>query len=261
MLVRLFVFFLALFSVSNANAGHHSLKNKIVLAADEWCPYTCGENDAKQGILVDVAREAFAKHGIEVVYKVVPWSRAIQNARIGKFDGVLGASKGEVPDFIYPALSQATSHLVFYTPASSSWQYDYEENDSLKKISFGVVADYSYNREIDLYIKRNKNDPSKVQIVYGANAIDMNMKKMLAGRIDALLDDALVINRYLKKNGLEDKVQLAGILPEDLTSYLYIAFTPHDKNAKKYSWILDKETLSMIYSGRLAEIANEYQNY
>lgn len=249
------------FASNSAKAGHHSEKNKITLVADEWCPYTCAETEEKQGILIDIAKEAFSRHGIEVEYKLVPWSRAIADTRAGKYTAIVGASPDEAPDFIYPALQQATSHLVFYTLSDSKWVYNYRDNNnSFDSVSFGAVADYSYNREIDWYIKKHKENPAKVQLVYGDNALEMNMQKLLSKRIDAVLDEDLVIRRYIKEHDLSDQVRFAGALPEDITNFLFISFSPHEKEAKQYAWILDQEMLDMIYSGKVAEIINEYKS-
>lgn len=231
----------------------------ITLVSDYYCPFNCKDGEDKKGILIDIVKEAFSPHGIKVEYKNIPWSRAISDTRAGKYTAIIGAARSEAPDFIFPAIPQVTAHFVFYTLKDNNWYYDYHEKDSLNDLSFGAVIDYSYNKEIDAYIAKNKKNPSKVQLAYGEDAMSMNMNKLLSGRIDAILEENMVIRNYITEHHLEDKLRPAGVLMEDQSSFLFIAFSPKNPESRKYARILDQETLNMIYSGRMAEIMNEYR--
>ncbi len=231
----------------------------ITLVSDYYCPFNCKDSDEKKGILIDIVSEAFRPHGIKVEYKNIPWSRAIADTRAGKYTAIIGAARQEAPDFIFPAIPQITAHFIFYTLKDSSWYYDYHEKAILDKISFGAVNDYSYNKEIDSYIAKNKKNPSKVQLAYGEDAIGMNIQKLLSGRVDAVLEENMVIRNYITEHNLEDKLRPAGVLLEDTSSFLFIAFSPKNPDSKKYARILDQETLNMIYSGRIAEIMKNYK--
>jgi len=44
----------------------------------------------------------FENSGHSIVYKILPWNRAIKSTRAGKYHAVIGAAKKEVPDFIVP---------------------------------------------------------------------------------------------------------------------------------------------------------------
>jgi len=265
------LFLLTLFCLCGSRAAmaeHYSGEQKddqkdgtgrtITIVADEWCPLTCKDTDKKQGILVDITREALARYGVRVEYKTLPWSRAIVDTRLGKYSAIVGASPEEAPDFIYPALPQAVSHLAFYTLTENAWIYDHNEKNVLDKISFGAVVDYSYNKEIDEYITKHKKTSSKVQLLQGENALEMNIKKLLAGRIGAILEEDLVIRKYLEEHNLSEKIHRAGVLPEGISNYLFVAFSPHENEAKQYSLFLDQEMLRMLYSGRITEIMSEY---
>lgn len=244
---------------SGTNVNIENIKGKeITIVADEWCPFTCADDNSKQGILVDIVREALSRHGVKVEYKTMPWTRAIAETRAGKHSAIVGASPEEALDFIYPSLPQAVSHLAFYSLKENPWKYDHNDKKSLEKISFGAVADYSYNKTIDEYIAKHKKEPAHVQLAYGEDALEVNIKKLMAGRIGAILEEDMVMRRYLEEKKLSDKLVRVGVLPEDRSSFLYIAFSPHDANASTYTWLIDQEMLRMLYSGRVTEIMNEY---
>ena len=50
----------------------------ITLAADEWCPYNCAEEDkAKPGYMIEIAQAILGKAGYTVEYKTMAFQRAI----------------------------------------------------------------------------------------------------------------------------------------------------------------------------------------
>lgn len=228
----------------------------ITLVADEWCPYNCAPNGEKKGFMVEIATQAFAKHGIKVSYKTLPWSRAINDVRNLKYTAIIGSSYDDAPDFIFPKLSQGKIRNAFFVEKDSKWKYT--GKDSLKTISLGVIADYSYNEEIDAYIKENAKNPRLVQIVAGDKALNNNVLKLLEGRIHALLEDESVMNNYLSDFTEASSIRIAGYLPETRSDNIYIAFSPKEPKAKEYAEILATETKKMRKNGELKKILVRY---
>ena len=56
------------------------------LATGELPPYAT-EQRPDQGIALDIIRRAFANEGIDVQYFFKPWTRSLEEARDGKWDG------------------------------------------------------------------------------------------------------------------------------------------------------------------------------
>lgn len=228
----------------------------ITLVADEWCPYNCAPNSEKQGFMVEIATQAFSKHGIKLSYKTLPWSRAINDVRSYKYTAIVGAAHDDAPDFIFPQISQGKIRNAFFVEKDSNWKYTSKE--SLKTISMGVIADYSYNEEIDAYVKENAKNPRLVQIVAGDKSLNNNVFKLLEGRIHALLEDASVMNNYLSNFAEADSIKVAGYLPETKSDNIYIAFSPKEPKAKEYAEILSAETERMRKNGELKKILVRY---
>lgn len=233
----------------------------VVLAADEWCPYNCDPASDKPGFMVEIAREALGRHGITVEYVVLPWARAIEEVRANKYAGIIGAYYGDAEDFIFPDTPQGRSTMMFYTPATSAWNFTAETD--LDAVSLGVIADYSYSVALDAYIEKHKADPARIQVVAGDNAMDANIQKLLHGRIGAMIEDKQVVDynlsapeRAAQRAGLRE----AGMLPtpDDGNGIVYVAFSPAHPQARKYAKILSDETNAMRASGDLRKILDRY---
>lgn len=228
----------------------------ITIVADNWCPYNCAPNAAKPGFMVEIAKKAFEKHGITVEYSNMPWSRAIEETRKGKFTAIVGASRTDAEDFVFPSIPQGWMQNRFYVKKGNAWRY--EGPQSLEKVSLGVIADYTYNDDIDAHIKKNAKNLKFVQVVSGDNALDTNVKKLSAGRITAIIEDAHVMHYYLSEHKLRDQIDEAGVVQTAQQNDLYVAFSPTHPKAKHYAEILSAEMKALRASGELQKILDAY---
>ena len=232
-----------------------------MLTADEWCPYNCDPASDKPGFMVEIARAALGRHGIAVEYVALPWARAIEEVRINKYAGIIGAYYGDAEDFVYPQTPQGRSTMTFYVPKDSAWNFATESD--LGKVSLGVVADYSYSVALDSYIEKYKADPARIQVVAGDNAMDANIQKLLHGRIGAMIEDKQVIDYNLSAPEMAQTraaLREAGILPspDDGNGVVFVAFSPAHPQAKKYAKIMSDETAAMRANGELQKILDRY---
>lgn len=226
--------------------------DEIVLVADRWCPYNCSPEDDNPGFMVEIAKYAFEKEGHTVIYKTVPWARAIKDVRDGIYHGIIGTGKQETPDFIFPEHELAKAKHTFFVKKGSSWKY--EGLESLKEINLGVIIHYSYGSLYKDYIKPNQAS-KRIQAVGGQTALKQNIQKLLYGRIDALIEDRTVFQFHLHKTNTSDVFLDAG---SAYTEKLYIAFSPILKQSKTYAEILGKAMPDIRASGKLAGILKKY---
>jgi polar amino acid transport system substrate-binding protein len=234
----------------------YAASETVKIVADNWCPYNCEPNSLRPGYMIEIAEKAFEKHGIKVEYSILPWERAIQETRIGNYTAIVGASVGDAPDFVFPQIPQGMSEDAFYVKKDSTWHYD--GTASLENVSLATIAGYAYNETIDTYIKHNKSNLRRVQSIAGEEPLDLNIKKLLAGRVDVLIDDENVMNFTLKEKNLEEKIKFAYVFPSNSQSFLYIAFSPSHPKAKQYAKILCDETKAMKKNGTLEKIMDNY---
>jgi len=225
----------------------------ITLCADVWCPYNCTPGSSHPGFAVEIAQEALGAAGYKVEYQALNWARCIEDARAGRFSGIIGAIPKDAPDFIF-----ATQPIGISTDGYAIRKGDhfhFTGADSLNGRVLGVIRGYSYTDEIGAYITAHANDSSRIENVSGDDALAKNLGKLVAGRVDVILDDVNVLRHAIATMGLEGKVTLGD---EQNTAPVFIAFSPATPHAKALARLLDQGIAALRSRGRLAQILASY---
>lgn len=228
-----------------------AIADEITIVADEWAPY-CGKPGAAQpGYGIEIAQHVFNAAGHNVLYKVVPWTRAIIDTRNGKYNAIVGAAREEAPDFVFPEEEIGMARDAFFVKKGSTWTY--KGLDSLRTKTIGAIKGYSYGEELDAYFKENARD---VQYVFGEDPLRKNIDKLLAGRFDVLIEDENALLHKVKAIKAADKVVNAGATGESIE--LYITFSPKITKSNEYAEILTKGLRQLKKSGKLEKILAKY---
>lgn len=225
----------------------------ITLRADEWCPYNCAVDAEKPGYGIEIAKEILAKAGHTLEYKTMAWARALEECRKGTVVAVIGASKEEVPDFVFPDESIGIADNTFAVKAGNAWRY--AGPGTLEKIKLGTIQSYGYGGEVGAYIEANLKDKAKIDVNGGDNALELNLKKLAAGRVDAVVDARPVLAYKVQQTGLSDKVELINSADPMQN---YIAFSPNNSKSAEYAQLISKGIADMRASGRLKKILDQY---
>jgi polar amino acid transport system substrate-binding protein len=232
----------------------------ITLAADNWCPYTCdSRSNEKPGFMIELARAAFKPYNITVKYRNISWARAIETARGGSIEGIVGAAHEDAPDFVFPSVLQGMSSKHFWVQKNSTWQYS--SVSSLGLVRIGIAADYAYSKNFDLYVKLHQGDTRNIQSINSEDALSLNIRKLQAGLIDTMPEDKSVMDYYFATQGQSNPFKSAGLMTErdSLSSeFLYIAFSPANPRAKYYADILNRRIPEMSKDGDLKVILDKY---
>lgn len=232
-----------------------STADTITLVADEWAPYNMKPGSKKPGYVVELAVSIFKQHGHEVKYKTINWSRAVKGVLDGEYDGAVGAAYGDCPEAVFPQEEVGIMQNTFFVLKNNLWKYD--GVSSLAKIKIGIIQDYSYGNELDLYFNKNRNT-TRVQESKGDFALVKSIKKALAGRIDVVIEDKAVFLSKLKEMELLDEFKIAGYIEPDRSSYLYISFSPKRAKSELYAKIYSDGIKEYRASGKLEQILNRY---
>jgi len=221
----------------------------LVIAADPWCPFNCEPGSDRPGVMVEIAREVFEPLGYTVTYETINWSRALVETREGKFDAVFGATPGDAEDFVFPESAQSVSGNAYFVRADDDWTYAKPEDLSGKTI--GLIRDYAYGDEIQANIDAH----AQAEYAGGEDPLTTNIKKLLAGRIDIVLEDASVFMYAANELGAGDKVRL---VHSDDSGPIYIALSPAKDHSKELAGHLDTGMAELRDSGKLNEILAKY---
>ena len=239
---------LTLLFVTTAKAG------EIILVADPWPPFNCKTGGSREGYIVDVARAVFEPAGDTVVYKNVPWKRALQGTLTGIYSGAIGASKTDGKGLVFPNEELARNVLSFYVHIKNPWRF--EGPDSIETVTIGVAAGYDYRYWLNDYIQIHRVDERLVQVVSGADPLEQNLKKLLLGRIDVVVDSEAAIRFKAKQMGVLDRIKPAGYGKEP--AYIYIAFSPNRPESSGLARRLSEGIVMLRKSGQLQAILSRY---
>ncbi len=223
----------------------------ISIRADDWFPMNGDPNGNTQGYMIDMATAIFTAAGHTVDYNVMPWERAVNSVREGKFDCVVGAYPEDAPDFIFPSVSWGMDSTGYYVKNESTWQF--AGFDSLLSQKVGVISGYAYGDEFDALVKSR---PDVFKDASGKDALDKNFKKLLNDRLDVVVESVAVANAKLKELGFSSKLKSAGTNPEKAP--IYIACSPAKSTSKSYVELIEQGTNTLRESGQLKNILDKY---
>lgn len=226
--------------------------DSIIVVADDWCPYNCEQDSDSPGYVVEVLREIFAAHKIQVEYKNLSWELALQGVEQGQYHAAIGATPAEIPSAIFPDEMIGRSQAQFITRANSDWHFSGIK--SLIGVLIGGVRGYDYGEVLNQYLRSaNERD---IKLLVGDNATELNITGVYRGVIDVYVDDRNVILHKANKMGLLDELRFAGI--EGNGYPIYVAFSPKKANSSAYADILSKGVQKLRQNGELKRILNKY---
>lgn len=227
--------------------------DSIILAADPWCPHNCRAGSEREGYMVDIAREIFTGAGYTFEYRNYGWARSLRQAREDSIDGVIGALKGDAPDFVFPEHGVGAVAITMYTRPDESWRY--QGLHSLEGRTLLVINGYSYSPELDDYIRGHSGDPEQVWLISGSFPLERALKILDQERTDVFAEDRTVMDWFLRHNPDLPAPREAGVAYE---APIHIAFSPGDPESGKLAELIDQGLSDMARDGRLKRIMESY---
>ena len=241
----------ALFVLVWALAAGGARADVITLRADEWCPFDC--SGQPEGYGVEVTKAIFAKAGHRVEFVLSPWSRSLEDCLRGAVTAVIGAAPVDSPDLVFPHLPIGVWDTTFLVRRNDPWRFDGVA--SLSRVKLGGIIGYIYMEPVASYMDANRNRRDRVDLVGGRTPLDVNLRKLLGGRIDATMESRAVLEYKLKEMGLADQVEFAGGTE---SGPIYVAFSPKHPKSREYARLFDRGLAEMRASGELKAILDRY---
>lgn len=180
----LFCFFLSL-------TGLYPEENKkIILVSSAYEPFI-GPELENEGYVTLIAREVFKRLGYSLEIDYVPWSRALETARSGKYRGLLGAyyHRDREADFIYSLPLEKVCVVIACNKSLEIVSYNSLED--LIPYKIGVVRGY---------VNEDTFDKAEYLKKYPANSSKDNLSLFFYGRLDMIVDTRQLIQYLIKKD-------------------------------------------------------------
>lgn len=151
------------------------------LATGELPPYATASRP-DQGIALDIVRRAFAQSGFDVQYTFKPWTRSLEEARAGQWDGTAYWGRNPQRDrgFLISDNVLTEQWVLVYRDKPGAPALEWNELRDLGGLRMGAVPSYTYTPE---FWALQKEGTLNV-----AMAVDdlANLRLLLAGRIDVV---------------------------------------------------------------------------
>ncbi len=228
-------------------------RRTITIAADPWCPHNCIAGAAREGYMIEIAREAFALARLQVHYRNMSWARALDLADDGYIDAVVGAFTRPEAGFVYPEEAIGYAHTTLYAHTESNWTYDGIE--SLNEHTLVTINGYSYSPALDAYIDEYKDDPERVWILSGPAPLNRAIELLEYDRSDVLPEDRDVMRWTLERLDKQGSLRVVDRLKR---VPVYIAFSEANPHSDELATLFSEGVRQLRRSGRLDQILDRY---
>jgi len=209
---KLMYFVLALGVSLLALAATVRAETWIVTSEDNFPPYNYTEDGKRAGLDVEIVGLVLARLGVDADHQAVPWNRvvaAVDNDQTDlAFQFVGTPARFEKYNMVGPHRVGST---VFVVPADSALTFETVENLRDKRV--GTVSGFTYAPEFD---------KADFIVKDAANDNTLSVRKLLGGRVDAIIGDRDTLRFIVRKEGGIGKVKF---LPKALVeAERFIAF-------------------------------------
>ena len=165
---------------------------------------------------------------------------------------MIGTLVDDAPGFILgPAIGTYEDDIAFRKGEAIDPSTISERSD----LRLGVINGYEYFGTVSNYIERHAGDRSLVQYFSGDDALEKNLRKLVAGRLDIVAEGSSVINYAAKDLGIAD--QVVSTVTDDPVD-VFIGFSPVLPNSQLYADQLTEGVLRLKESGGFDEIMHKY---
>jgi polar amino acid transport system substrate-binding protein len=216
----------------------------IYLVSTNYPPYY-GKGLVDGGVLTQITTEAFRRAGYTLKVEWLPWARAVNIAKEGRVDGVMGIwySKEREDDFAF-SLPLLNTEVGFYRRADS--RISFKSLQDLKPYRIGVVRSSTGPKGFD---------QAGLTIDEAVDG-ESNLRKLDARRVDlALIEKSAA--EYLIANKLIDfKDWLVWTGPLEVMP-MYVGFSRQAFNYEKKRAAFNKGLKEMERDGTLARLLGQ----
>lgn len=234
--------FLAL-TVPNAGAAE-----QITLATTEWPPHY-SQKVENGGYVSEISREAFRRGGYELEIVFVPWKRALEGAKRGKYDGVMGIyitpERTHVFEFTDPIWQ---TRLVFITRADSNLPETYSSYEELTAVTIGVPRGYLLPKELE---------EAELNFEF-SDGDEQNLLKLLKRRIDLILDYGNVAYYLINTKHPEHQGKIRTILPPVNITPFYNVISKKKARSEEIVVAFNRGLVSMNEDGTFEAILTKH---
>jgi polar amino acid transport system substrate-binding protein len=201
----------------------HAAGSDLSLMTTDYPPYY-GSSLANGGPMTELVVEAFRKVGYNTTVEFVPWIRAMEQAKAGKADGLLGAWYSEEREkwFVFSEALPGNELVLLKRKGTTPARFTSFED--LRSYTIGIVRGYRNPEAFDAAALRTDEAISDT----------VNLTKLARGRVDLILIDRALASFLLSTKLTEYAGALEALEPPLEVVPMYVLISrklPNYKNA------------------------------
>ncbi len=227
---------------------------KIILAADDWCPYNCTPNSARPGYAVEIAKAIYEPLGYHIDYVQASWPEALDKVNKGVYTAAIGSEPDELPSGVFPKETIGyVNNIVLQRKEDVTIVNSVE---AIKDKRVGIMKGYDFTGDpIGDYVVSHVGNGLIREYESEDGALTL-VKILKNNELDVVIDERTVL-KYLsfqvsRISDFKEGTQLSSNLP------IYLGFSPNNPKSKKYAKIFDEGIKRLRKSGELELILLRY---
>lgn len=229
------------------SGGRASCESIVIGAEDDWVPYSMADGT---GMANDLVRAAFKAVGIEVEFRVMPYSRLLKLVEWGELvAGFNVPLDREIQNLYILGQTPLFEAVSFYYQSKGNPLKAKNRDELVNQERIGVVMGYGYG---DHFLKLVED---RKVVKEDARSEATNLKKMAAGRIDATILYDKTGGRLIRELELQDQVERTFI---NETTPIFVAFSKMNEKSGYYAAKLDEGLAKIKESGEYEKILDSY---
>lgn len=248
---------LLLLSLLSFTASASDLPKQITIAMrnGDHLPYLHeSENGQKDGLYVDIVKEAAKKIGILVTFKTYPWKRCLLLSKRGRTDAVIGVLKNknlqEYMYFVDEPLAFEETTLFTYKGSDVKFNGNLTEINQYK---VGIIRGATFYDEWE----KNKSKFIKIEEV---NQLESLIRILAAKRVDLIIGNKFIIQYNAKKLDISNEV--ISVYPILALNSGHLAFSMiKGESHKKLAEAFNKAIVKIKKSDMYMNILNKYVDF
>jgi polar amino acid transport system substrate-binding protein len=220
----------------------------LVVVSDTWPPYTDNELPGK-GLAINLVTTALKRAGYPVSVKFESWPRTMEGVNIGVYDviGAMWYTDERAKAFVF---SEPYLTNIVKVVRRRDVNFPFNNIADLGGKRIGVVKDYAYGKNFD---------SADFLTTYPSNHVIHNLLDVSQGKLDATLDDELVL-RFVIKRYLGSMGKQLEILPKPVSSRgLRIAVSKANPDHQKIVASFNQAMAQMRNDGTFKKIVQQYR--
>lgn len=242
------VYLVVVLSVLVCTQISNAAQQVTVYGENAYVPYAFLKGDTPNGIYVEILKKAFSKmDGYDVTIELVPWKRALNLVETGRGFACFAPyyrpkQRPWISPWSEPIIKEGFAAYCRKDVLSSprpNWPADY------KDLEIGIISGYAVPNKEELSIQE-------------ADDNEVNLKKVMAGRIDCFVNDDASVRYSMKQMNIPAGKVAKGTQISNENGYLGFSkanTAPYkDDFVKKFNAVIKE----MKSSGEIDKIVSDY---